>query len=48
MGENELGSLLRATIAVLVFAVIVAFFTSIVLLVIKMSNTIHNSAYEVS
>lgn len=48
MGENEIGSLLRTIIAVMVFAVIVTFFTGLVIVVIKLSNNIHDSAYKVN
>lgn len=48
MGENELGSLLRAMIAVLVFAVIVAFFVGVIYIIFKLSQDIHSSSYNVN
>lgn len=48
MGENEMGSLLRTIIAVLVFAAIVSFFTTVIVIVITLSNNIHNSSYKVN
>lgn len=48
MGENEMGGLLRTIVVVLVFAVVITFFTGLIITVITLSNNVHNNAYKVN
>jgi hypothetical protein len=48
MGENELGSLLRTTISVAVYGVIVGLFIFLVFSAVQLVDGNHNRAYKVN